>query len=788
MDNKFKAVALCSLLVNTPTFAQDQDVLQEIIITGALKREKDIQDVPISISSYSGEFIENSDIRGLQELSLYASNFNISTASQPNNARITIRGVASVGNTAIEPSVGTFFDGVYYARPGSVLGLLYDVSSAEILRGPQGTLFGRNTVAGALNIITNDPSSDTELEAGFGYAETNELAYHAMVSGQLANKLTGRLAAKKVSRDGYGYNSLYKMEIGARRDELIRGKLKYQFTDNVSTKLTLDYSSTESEGSIVELINGSFDNAPSFISTLKLLLEDQAANIVTANSLDRTVYQDHRDFLITDQWGVSLVNDFDINGFEFKSITAFRDWLGDNRESALRLPGNILPRISEFSNISFSQELQLISPDNDLFEYVAGLYYYKEDYFIGQDFDAGQQGCYPTVWGLSYLEATGAGQTPLQAGITASERQAECEALPQRSAVVSDFDQDLSSYAAYMQGTYFFDEQLSLTLGARLTDDQKKAIFKQSNPNYVVGSYIRKEEYHPNLSFSDTALTWLANVNYYPREDVLLFATVSTGYKSGGFNADGVSRVSFPNGLTAEERVFRAEDSKNFELGIKSQWYDGTLTANMTLFRTVLNDFQDRSFDGTSFIVRNAGQRTQQGLEADLAFKPVDELTLTSSFSTLDAKFDSFKKASPLPGQSDPQDLSGTRPHFSPEFQGSLVADWRDSLFDTGFEWFLRAEYQYIGKQNIGDNSDNNPQSEADAVSLINLRLGFSNDRFETVFYVKNLEDKAYCETIFLQPIAGELGGTNRALGEGAQRCQVNDSPRIMGLFFNYNY
>ena len=485
---------------------------------------------------------------------------------------------------------------------------------------------------------------------------------------------------------------------------------------------------------------------------------------------------------------MSLINDLSINGFELKSITAYGDWLGTNKESAIRLPGDLLPRYSYFSNISFSQELQLISPDNDLFEYVAGLYYYKEDYSIGQNFDAGEQGCYPTVWGLSYLEAVAEGKTESQAIIIAEDRQAECESLPQRSAVVSDFDQDLSSYAAYVQGTYFFDEQLSLTLGARLTDDQKKAMFKQSNPNYVVGSYIRKEEYHPDLSFSDMAFTWLANVNYYPREDILLFATISTGYKSGGFNADGVSRVSFPNGLTAEERVFGSEDSKNFELGVKSQWYDGTLTANMTLYRTVLNDFQDRSFDGTSFVVRNAGRRTQQGLEADINYKPLDELTLTSSFSTLDAKFDSFKQASPLPGQSDPQDLSGTRPHFSPEFQGSLVADWRDNFFDTGFEWFLRGEYQYVGDQNIGDNSDNNPQSEADAVSLINLRLGLSNDYFETVFYVKNLEDKAYCETIFLQPIAGELGGTNRALGEGAQRCQVNDSPRIVGASLNYTF
>ena len=787
MDNLVKVTALGLLLVSSSVFSQDDNSIQEVVVTGAQKREKDIQDVPISISLYSGEFVEQSDIRGLQELSLYASNFNITTASQPNNARITIRGIASVGNTAIEPSVGTFFDGVYYARPASVLGLLYDISSAEVLRGPQGTLFGRNTAAGALNITTNDPTHETEIEVGAGYVQTNELAFNALISGELTERMTGRLAVKKVTRDSYGFNAFDNMRPGDQMDELVRGKLKYQFSENISSKLTVDYSKTESGGSIVELINDSFANAPEFISTLQLLLEDQAANIVTEDDLDRTIYQHHRDFMLTDQRGVSLINDFDINGFELKSITDYRDWLGFNKESALRIPGDILPRRSTFSNISFSQEIQLISPDSDIFEYVAGLYYYDENYVIKQEFNAGEQGCFRAVWGLAYLEAIADGNTAVNSKGMADTKRNECKLLPQNPAVDSDFDQDLSSYAAYMQGTYFLSEKFSFTLGARVTDDKKKAMFKQTNPNSVIGAYVREEEYHPDLQFSDTAVTWLANANYYPADDTLLFATLSTGYKSGGFNADGVSRVSFPDGLTAEQRIFRSESSRNYELGIKNQLLDHRLTANMTLYRTELNDFQDRSFDGTSFIVRNAGLRTQQGLEADITYKPIEKLTLISSFSTLDAKFDLFKQASPLPGQSEPQDLSGTRPHFSPEFQGSLVADWRDDWGGKGLQWFLRGEHQYIGKQNIGDNSDNNPQSEVDAVGLINLRLGLSNENFEGVLYVKNLEDKAYCETIFLQPIAKELKGTSTD-GQGAQRCQVNNSPRIVGVSASYSF
>ena len=150
----------CAVIVSLFGSGVASAQIEEIIVT-ATKRAESIQDVPISISAYSGDFLERSDIRTLQDLSLYAPNFTLAYSSQPTNARIIIRGIGSVGNSAIETSVGVFVDGVYYPRPGSVIGNLLDIEAAEVLRGPQGTLFGRNTAAGAWNITTRNPDGDS---------------------------------------------------------------------------------------------------------------------------------------------------------------------------------------------------------------------------------------------------------------------------------------------------------------------------------------------------------------------------------------------------------------------------------------------------------------------------------------------------------------------------------------------------------------------------------------------------------------------------------------------------
>ena len=752
-------VAVLVLFASSVAMAQ----IEEIIVT-ATKRAESIQDVPISISAYSGDFLENSDIRTLQDLSLYAPNFTMAYSSQATNARIFIRGIGSVGNSAIETSVGVFVDGVYYPRPGSVIGNLLDIETAEVLRGPQGTLFGRNTAAGALNLTTRDPSDQVEGYVSAGFGDYDAYTLEGVVNAPLSDKMAVRLAAKYAERDGYGFNTFDDREIGERDDLTLRAKLGIDFTPNVYGTLTLDYNEVNSGGQIMELLPETA--SPFFDGTLNALFGE---NATTADGHDQVINQDHQDSLNDEQWGAAFDLEFSVGQHTARSITAYRDWEATNRESALRLTGDVLPRDHIYTTETISQEFQLLSPTDQPLTYVLGLFYYEEDFDIDEDFDAGVDGCIPVVFGL-----TGGHLPTVQA----------CLAMSQFPATDSDYTQDLSSTAVFAQATYSFTDRFSMTFGGRYTSDSKDAAFVQTTPNLVIGGLFRDPESVPDLSSDDDAFTWLVNASFYPTDDVMLFATASTGFKGGGFNSGG-SGVA----LGRAARIFQEETSTNFELGIKSKFWDNRATANITLYHTELDDFQDRSFDGISFLTRNAGKRTQKGVEVDVVLTPVDSLMIFGGLSYLDAEFDSFDAASPLPGDTVPQNLSGRTPHFSPEWQGSLVAEWRAALGSGNLEWFLRPEYTYIGEQNIGANTNLNPQSIQDSYGLVNLRLGLAaaDGRWQITAYGKNLNDEGYCEVLFDQPLGTEFNGVNPVANTVPQRCSVG-SPRTYGVSFRLNY
>lgn len=752
-------LAIAALFASNIAMAQ----IEEITVT-ATKRAESIQDVPISISAYSGDFLEQSNIQTLQDLSLYAPNFTFATSSQPTNARIAIRGIGSVGNSAIETSVGVFIDGIYYPRPGSVLGNLLDIETAEVLRGPQGTLFGRNTAAGALNISTRDPSDQVEGYVQAGAGEYSAYSVEGVFNAPFSERVAGRLAAKYSERDGYGFNTLTNTEIGERDDLTVRAKLGIDFTPNVYGKLTLDYNEINAGGQIIELLPDSA--SASFDGTLDALFGD---NVTTADGYDQVINQDHQDSMNDEQWGASFDIEWSMGTHTGKSITAYRDWQADNRESAIRLTGDVLPRNHNYKTETVSQEFQLLSPSDQSLTYVVGLFYYEEDFDIQEDFDAGADTCIPVVFALT------GGNLPIAQA---------CLAMPQFPATASTYAQSLTSKAAFAQATYAFTDRFSLTVGGRFTSDSKDAAFEQTTPNAIIGSLFRAEESIPDLSSDDDAFTWLLSAMFDATDNVMLFATVSTGFKGGGFNSGGAGEV-----LGRDARTFLEENVTNYEIGMKSTLLEGRATANVTLYHTELEDFQDRSFDGISFLTRNAGIRTQKGFEADFVFNPVEPLMIYAGISYLDSVFDSFDSASPLPGSTTPQNLAGRTPHYSPEWQGSLVAEWRSTLGSGDLEWFLRPEYTYIGEQNVGANTNLNPQSIQKSYGLVNLRLGLigGDGRWQISAYGSNLTDEGYCEVIYDQPLGAQFGGVDAAANTVPQRCSVGN-PKTVGVSFRWNY
>jgi iron complex outermembrane receptor protein len=780
-------------LFNNPASAQ----IEELVVT-AQKRPENIQDVPISISAYSGNFLEKSGIKTLQDLGAYTPNLTLSQSSQVANQRIIMRGVGSVGDSAIEPSVAVFIDGIYYPRSASVTGTLSDLELVEVLRGPQGTLFGRNASMGALNITTRKPADELEGVLRTSYGNYNDFRVAGSISNALTENTGGRLSFHYSDRAGYGNNTFTgagnEDEFGDWEDSSVRGKLSFNPSEVLDINLTLDYASVKNQSGVIEVLSNAV--LPAYLGTLSVVLNPLGPLAggplpATTDTFDYTVNQDHRDYGDDEQWGGAADISWKLGNHTVRSLTGYRSWENDTFESALRLPADLLNRLTNYQTETFSQEIQLLSDEGDFLEYVAGLYYYNERYDIDQLFNLGPDFC-PAVRNL-----VAARSGSLTFGTAAN---AQCAAGPQTGAVDLDFEQELKSLAAYGQVTFHIDEQLHVSGGLRWTRDNKDGSFDQLVPNTILlpptatnplAINLRAIDSAPALEFNDKELTWMVNISYDVTDSVMGYATVSTGFKSGGFNSDGANRVI--------PRTFESETVDNYELGLKSSLFENRLVANVGIFRTSIDSFQDRQFDGVNFIVQNVGELIQDGIELDLLAQPNDNLYLAAGLSLLDSEFKSFPNATNLPAIvaaaqragtiPATQDLTGERNHFSPEWQVSLVSEWRDNFGDNGLGWFVRGEYQYVDEQNVGAETNQNPQSIQPSYDLVNIRAGLTGttENWEVSVFGKNITDEGYCQTIFNQPIGTTLGLVDATTGGGMQRC-VLGTPKTYGVEASYRF
>jgi iron complex outermembrane recepter protein len=750
------AILMATGMSSFPALAEDAGFFLEEIVVTATKRAESIQDVPISVSAFSGDFMEKSGVEDLEGLGGIAPNLRVTKSSQAVNQRIMIRGVGTVGNNAMDPSVAVYVDGAYIARPGAIMGNLKDIEVAEVLRGPQGTLFGRNAAMGALNIRTRKPEMDADtfkIDAGIGDYEHYDTTIIA--NKGLSDTLAARVVANYSSKGGFTEN-LYDGEdnIGGSTSQSIKPSILFEPTADLSVLLRLDYQELEGEGPTIEVLPESAT----------------AANMATMNflgiapdvsGLDHEINQAHEDDMTDRQWGAILDVTWDdaFAGHTVRSITSYRDWQNDTYEYSLfRVAMDDLTRETHFTSESISQEIQLISPVGDVFDYVAGLYYFQEDYEIDQTLNLGADFC------------------PLTGAFAAA-----CAAGDQDNANPAFFEQDAESLAAFVQATFHVTEKFDITAGLRYTDDEKNGSLLVAPNNVVTGSLFGAAE-DKILKFDDTQTNWMLNARYFFTPDIMGFATASTGYKSGGLNS-----LMTKGGLTEAQRLFDSEEVTNYELGLKTTLLDGAMIANITAYRTDIENFQDRSFKDLTFVIANAGELRQQGIELDVQYQPMQEWFISMGYAYLDSEFLSYDNGSTLPGIAGTQDLSGTANRYSPEHQLNLASQWTQSLGDTGMEWFVRGEVMWTDDANVGSTSNNNPQTIQDAYSLVNLRAGLASEDgvWSTSVFVENVADEEYCVGMYDQPNGGSFG--TQINGTTLIRC-VQGDPRTIGLRGTYNF
>jgi iron complex outermembrane recepter protein len=737
---------------------------EDVVVVTAQKRDEDIQDVPISISAFNAEMLDEGGVSDIRDLRNITPSLNLATAPQLANTRVEIRGIGTSGNTAIEPSVALFLDGAYVPRTAALVSGLNDIRSVEVLRGPQGTLFGRNASMGALLIRTNEPSNRFEARVSALAGNYNRRKGEAMINVPLGDTFAVRAAILGDKRDGYGENLLTGKDISF--TDTFSGRLStaWDITPDIRWVLRGDYQHTSGDGIPISTVVAE-SVTPTFAANWRARLDPDGAGPLVGqlpvinNTYTHFVNQESEGNLDDHTAGVTsnLTWDF-AEGWQLKLINAWRDWNDDQFQvSTGGLPIQMPSRRGLFASESKSHELQLISPDS-LFggkaNFVTGLYAYEEDFFIGDVRGFNPDYCNIFINNTSPAATRAARVSACLAGLS----------LPYTS--FTNFWQTTESWAAFWQGTYDITPEWDVTAGVRYSSDEKTGLFDQAS---LVPTVDAAPTENTVLATDGTKVTYRLGTTYKVMPDVMLFLTWSTGYKSGGFDS-GRNATAVGQG-----RIFSPETTENLEAGAKSQWWDGLLTANATLFRTDVSDYQFRTYDGISFAVRNNGSIRQQGVEFETTLVPLDQLTLNFAGTWLDSEYTDFQGAPNWPGLPGGVDLTGERVPYSPEWQFTGFARWEDSVpWWSGWTWSARGDFQFVDERMLSAAGDNYPLNLESSFTTFGARLGLRNDDGLAISLIgQNLTDDTACTSRYAQPNNQGLGLIDTVNGGTVLRCVV---------------
>jgi iron complex outermembrane receptor protein len=763
-----RAIAAWSLAVaaalHTAAAADRSPVIQEVVVT-AQKRTQNAQDVPISMAVFNARTLDLFGVDDIHDLRRITPNLYIATAPQVTNTRVAIRGIGTSGNTAIEPSVAFFVDGVYAPRVGSMLAGLNDVEAVEILRGPQGTLFGRNASAGAISMRT--VAARDELEASLS-AETGSYGYWqgaGMINAPITEDFALRLSVLREHSDGAAYEELSDKAIGASDTLSVRGSSRWDITPDVIWVMHADYQTLKGDGlGAVSVVAQTI--TPAAAASWRARLDPDGAGPMTGDlpllddTYSRRVRQESAGSLQDEQYGLTSDLTWSLaQGWMVRVITGYRDWRDEQVQSSTAfIPLALTSRVGSFDSRSVSNEVQLISPAALLggrASLVAGIYYYDEKFQIGEDLGLAPGYCQVFIRN------------------TQPTRVAACQAGLQSDAVNLQFDQTTTSRAGYVQGTYRLAQRWDVTAGLRYSHDEKRASFLQQSFNVTA----QRADESTDLELAGGRATYHLGTSFRPLADVMLFATWSTGYKSGGFDSGG------GNTALGQARIVQPETTQNYELGARTLLFDRRLLLNATLYRMTVEDLQFRTFDGFSFRVRNNGTIRQQGVEFDVVGRPGRALTLSLSGAYLDSEYLNFTGAPGLPALGGVQDLTGERVPFSPEFTAAAAAQYEIDLPWQGLSLQLHGDASYSSELSLSAAGDNSPDAMEPEHSILGARLSLigAHDRWELALIARNLTDELACGTRFAQPNDAAFGLRNPLTGGTVLRCTLSE-PRSFAV------
>jgi iron complex outermembrane recepter protein len=808
-------------LAQEPSAAEEEPATLDNIVVTAQKREEALQDVPIVVTALSEQMLKDNGVRDIKDLQTLVPGLTVTSTQSESLTTARIRGIGTVGdNAGLESSVGVVIDGVYRPRNGVGFGDLGELERIEVLKGPQGTLFGKNTSAGVINVVTKRPSYQQRAEAELTIGNYGAVGVSGSYTDAFSDMAAFRVYAAKRKRDGFldvhtGAGPRTETEDQNQDFHTFRGQLLLEPTDTLDILLTGDFSNRdETCCAAATIIRG---------PTAAILdaLSPDTGVIPVANPFGREVWANRSSAQFMKDQGISGQIDWEtpwFNGATFTSVTAQREWQSTNGIDFDYSTADLLYRNpQESDNFSrfetFSQEFRLTGSTEKV-DWLVGAFYADESLRRNEGYRVGSAyepylsiallsqinpalGASPTA-ALFLSQASGRPFGTVFAGHSAADR----------------YQQESKSLGLFTNNTWHATDALDLTLGLRYTREEKELASRYSNPNgglgcgamltnpaQVVAALVARGLTVAQASAAAPQVVGFAclpwtNVRHNGRstdqdreekewsgtikaayrfnEHAMGYFSAARGYKAGGFNLD---RVQSNNGLSSgttgvvpvNDTSFPGEFVDSFELGTKTTWRGGNLLLNATLFHQEYKDFQLNSFLGTSFVVRSIPKVTSQGLDAELLWQTGGWMVQTG-LTYADTKYGD----DPLPDAGLAL-LPGSRASFAPKWSvtGSLGYKWE---MGSNLEARAHLGAKYMSDYNTG--SDLDPEKEQEAYSVLNARVvvGRRDGRWDVELWSQNLTDAEYYQVAFDAPL--QTGTWNAFLG----------APRTYGVTFRVKY
>ena len=826
------SASLAAMGAMTPAaYAQDEEPSEEIVVT-ATGRTAAIQDVPIAVTAIGGETIQDAGVENLLDLQQLAPSLRIGTGQSTSlgtTARIRALGTGG-DNPGFESAVGFFIDGVFRARAGIAISDLPEVERIEVLRGPQGTLYGRNTSSGAVSITTAQPGFEPGawLEAGAG-----DLNYGALRGGfdlPLSDTFAFRFDGSLRARDGIMEDFVTGEDYNTQDRWGMRGQVVWDISPDASLRIIADAAETDEDCCAATILRyGSTQGVVLAVGGTSL---PNTANVVNNPDARQVLVSPNRDYLEQVQdGGVSAQLDWDIGGMNFTSITAYRNWGATRGQDIDFNDADLFYRDGLTADIeNFTQEFRLQGEAGRL-NWLVGAFYSAEDLNTvdriryGADASAyANTAVLGATFGTRQLFAGPPGAQSFLGLINAGFNAVYLTPVVDGNGQQADqFTQEARDMALFTHNEFSLTDTTTLTLGLRYSESEKEynanlnavnpfcasmqtletgfGLFSGLNAAANGGSasalsarttlsILCAPQGNPALngawtdSREEDAVTGVLSVRHELSDDLMLYASYARGYKAGGFNLDRSSYLGIFPGMTATQARtgltaidpgsigFEPETVDSFELGMRSTILNGTTFFNVTLFHSQLQDYQLNAFNGTAFVTRNIPEAISQGVEIDILSRLTRNLTIQGGINYTDAYNDSTVSFSPSPADTI---VEGTPLVQAPEWSLTGAITYELPINDNLMARFYLdgrydSEYQ---TQALG----RNPISDMDSTVILNGRIGLGSpaQNWAIELWGRNLTD----ELVY--------GGFNAPLQSGTIGAYTNE-PQTYGVTVRARY